>query len=311
MKILTKQIVDYLESNKIEYLLTKSTQKEYEIATFYKPVNNGFYYFLGSKDDFVFSKKNSLIITSTKISVTNNSTIIIKENPKEIFYKMISFYFNKKPTGIIAKTAIISPNAKIGTNVQIDDFCIIGDCKIEANTIIGPYTRIHNNTHIEKNVTIETNSDIGARGVGWIWSENQDKRIVQPQLGGVHIKKNSFLGSNTIIVRGASNESSIIGESTLIAPGCRLGHGTIIGDFVHLANNVITGGYTKIGNYCFIGSNTTFRPAVKIHDFSIVGAGALVIKNTTKKYKTLMGVPAKEFTTKEKPKGMPELKKTK
>ena len=187
---------------------------------------------------------------------------------------------------------------------MIEKGCTIGD-----HTIIRSFTRLYQNTWLGKHVEIESNCTIGTTGVAWIWNEDQDKKIVLPQLGNVVIEDHCFIGANSSIVRGSLNEASHIAQNVLMAPGCRIGHGTRIGAFTHFANNVTTGGNTKIGAYCFIGSAATFRPKVKIANHTIVGAGSVVIKNQINQGMTLIGVPAKCFPTKKNPAGMPKPKK--
>ncbi|MCT6895494.1 MAG: hypothetical protein M3Z44_01355 [Commensalibacter sp.] len=48
----------------------------------------------------------------------------------------------------------------------------------------------------------------------------------------------------------------------------------------------------KIGKHVWIGSNVTILSGVTIHDFSIIGAGAVVTKNVPSK-SVYAGVPAK------------------
>jgi len=267
------------------------------------------YFFLG--DEVPSSISNSALILRMGNSVTlknENIGIYINQDPQLIFYQLLSSLYGTHSNGEISNSVIIHPEAKIGDNVQIDNFSIIGKAVISDNVIIRSHCYVHDNSFIGKNVTIENHSINGAQGVAWIWNDQETEKIVQPQLGGVEIKENSFLGANTIVVRGSLNENSVIGKNTLLAPGCRIGHGTQIGDFVHFANNVITGGNTNIGNNCFVGSAAVFRPKVKIHENTIIGAGAVVVKNTTEKGKTLVGVPAEEKETKAHPNGMPKPK---
>src|SRR5690606_2863598 len=165
------------------------------------------------------------------------------------------------------------------------------------------------NVVIGAHTIIGSMSVIGSQGVAWVWNQDQSARIVQPQLGGVQIGNNCFVGANTIVVRGSLNEATRIGENTLMAPGGRIGHGTQIGNFVHFANNVITGGNTHIGDFCFVGSGAVFRPKVKIHPKTIVGAGSVVVKNSSGEGWTITGVPGKEIPTKAHPEGMPSPKK--
>ena len=188
---------------------------------------------------------------------SNNSHIIIKENPQVVFYKFLEVIFSKKSSGIIHQSAIVHSEAEIGQNVQIDPFCLIGKCKIGDNTIISSHTVVEDSTEIGINSFIGPQSVIGADGIAWIWDETQTRKIQQPQLGGVSIGANCFLGANTIIVKGSLNENTTIGAHTFFAPGCRIGHGTIIEDYVHFANNITTGGNSFIGRNSFLGSSVT------------------------------------------------------
>lgn len=311
MRISKQTIFEILDKMEVEYTRSSNVnRKSFEIASLYNPVDNGFYFFNG--DCIPIKTEESLFILNEKSAALRNSNeyILVEENDcQEIYYQILNTLFKRKSNGEISKNSIIGKKPKIGKNVQIDAFSVIEDnVEIGDNVIIGSHCKIHKNSKIGNDTIIESSSIIGAQGVAWTWNLDQSERIVQPQLGGVVIGKNSFLGANTIIVRGSLNENTIIGNNTLMAPGCRIGHGTLIGDYIHFANNVTTGGNTTIGNFSFIGSGAILRPKVKLHDKTIVGAGALVVKNTTKENLTLMGVPAKENMTKKNPSGMPKPK---
>ena len=311
-KINPQSLFDFLSSEGYQYHLepnTLSLRDTYGIASLFSPVENGLYFFVGEK--LPSEIKHSLILVNQIPEQADVSNIFIQlnEDVQLVYYKFLNHVFPQVSNGIIASTAIIHPDAKIGKNVEIGHFSIIEDCVIGDNVKIGSHCKIHSNTKIGKQTTIEDFSDIGTRGIAWVWDEQTGVKIVQPQIGGVEIGKNCILGSNTIIVRGSLNENTKVGNHTYFAPGCRIGHGTIIGNYTHLANNVITGGNTKIGNECFIGSGVSFRPKAKIHNNTIVGTGSVVIKNTKKEHTTIVGIPAKEIETKNNPSGIPKLKK--
>jgi len=295
--ILSKEILDFLDGEGIPYQVDSHIEKEYTIASIFYPVDEGVYFFTG--DVVPDSITKSLLLVNNKKPHKNikneNICLFIDADPQITFYKLLSHLYKSTSTGKISSTSIIDPEAKIGNNVQIDHFTIVGKATIGDDTIIRSHCYIHDNAVIGTNVTIEPQSIIGAQGVAWIWNEDETEKIVQPQLGGVIVKDNSFLGANTIIVRGSI--------------GCRIGHGTQIGDFVHFANNVVTAGNISFGDYCFVGSSAVFRPKVKLHSHTIVGAGAVVVKNTIEEGKTLVGIPAVEKETKAFPSGMPKLKK--
>jgi UDP-3-O-[3-hydroxymyristoyl] glucosamine N-acyltransferase len=303
------EVLDFLKKNNIQIKLINFKKRSYKVSSIYQIEEGGFYFI----SDFFssFKIKDSLILTDDikKIdSSPKNAYIIVNRNPQEIFYRIISNFHRVKSSGIISDHSLISPNAKIGENVEIGPFCTIGNCQIGSNSIIKSNTIIYDNSKIGENNFIGPNSIIGAEGIGWVWDEHFEHKIIPPQLGGVEIKSNCNLGANTIIVRGSFNENSIIGDYTLMAPGCRIGHGSIIGSYVHFANNVCTGGNSIIGDFSFLGMSSVITPKVKLHSKTIVGAGGVVIKSTSKENLTLIGVPAKEVDSKVNPKGMPKPK---
>ena len=306
MKITYSEIIDFFNLKGIEYRLIGNPKKDYVIASIFSPVENGFYFIEAANSEVNISR--SLILTNSKLDFLDNNVLLkVDESPQLLYYKLLDFYFKEMSTGKICSTVKIHSCAKIGKNVQIDSFSVINKCIIGENSIIKSPCVINENTTIENNVIIEPHCTIGARGMAWVWN-GSDERILQPQLEGVIIKRNSLVGANSAIVRGSLNENISIGENTVMAPGARIGHGTIIGNYVHLANNVVTGGNVIISDFCFIGSSVTLRPKVKIHPNTIIGAGALVINNTNTDGLTLKGVPAKEFNSKKESSGVPKQK---
>lgn len=304
------EIITHLREEGINYICKGIPEKAYQIASVFSPIEGGFYFFSGTI--LPESIKKSLILTNFAIEISpenENVFLLIEEDSQREYYRLLHKNYGRKSNGRVSSTAVIHPKAKLGKNVEIGNFCIIEDCVIQDNVIIGSHCVIHNSTEIESNCIIESHSVIGATGVAWVWDTKEENRIIQPQLGGVVIQSGCFIGAHGVIVKGSINENTIIGKHTLIAPGVRVGHGTQIGAFTHFANNIITGGNTIIGDYCFIGSSAVFRPKVKVHSHTIVGTGALVIKDTSTGGLTLMGAPAKEFETKESPSGMPKPKR--
>lgn len=309
MNLRFNAIIDFLIENNIPYEVHGNNAKEnLVVASIFYPSEGGFYYWTG--DNFQLNDSNAVVLTNQKSLIEQSHVIILIDGePQEVYYRILDYYFKYRSTGEISDQSIIHRNAKLGTNVQIDSFSILEDCIIEDNVIIGSSCKIHSNSVISKNTIVESGTIIGAQGVAWVWSHKSEERIIQPQLGGVIIEKNCFIGAQTVIVRGSLNENSVIGDHTIMAPGGRIGHGTIIGKYVHFANGVITGGNSRIGDYSFIGSGAVLRPKVSICERTIVGAGSVVVKDQDIPGMTLMGVPAKAFETKQYPAGMPKPKR--
>ena len=103
----------------------------------------------------------------------------------------------------------------------------------------------------------------------------------------IHIGKNVFFNTGCSFQdRGGIfiGDHSAIGMNVTIAT---LNHGLDIRD-----RGTTYPSPVKIGKYVWIGSNVTILPGVTIHDFSIIGAGAVVTKNVPSK-SVYAGVPAK------------------
>lgn len=303
MKLNLNQIIKFLDNQQYTFQLIGDPKNEYKICSIFKPEPNGFYFYEGEGE---FNPIDSLILVDMNLNLGKDNTILlIEDNPQEVYYKLLDYFFRIKSTGVICKTAKIHSEARIGKNVQIDSFTVIGKCHIGDNSIIGSNSNVNENSVIGKNVFIDSNCSVGSTGMAWVWDKKGD-RILLPQFGGVKIEDGCTIGANSVIVKGSLNENSIIGKRSVIAPGARLGHGTIIGEFVHLANNVVTGGNTIIGSHSFIGSSAVFRPKTKLHSHTTVGAGAVVTSDTSKENLTLIGVPSKEKPSKEVLFGVPK-----
>lgn len=300
----------FLDKEKIAYKLKGASSAEetsFFVASIFNLIPKGFY-FLSANLDIAFEQ--SLIVTNAGVSLSNfkgsNIFIVTNEDPQLIYYKIIRSLFSYGGDRKIHKTAIISNEAIIGKNVEIGPYTIIGKANISDNVIIGSNCQIEDNTRICKGARIDSLSVIGAKGLAWVWDQRNKEKVVLPQLGGVIIGENTIIAANAVIVRGSLNEFSVIGKNTVIGPGVRLGHGTQIGNEVHLANDVVTAGNTIIKDYCFVGSGAIFKPGVKIAEHTIVGSGAVVLKNVIKPRTVVAGLPAKEIQRSENPSGMPK-----
>lgn len=95
----------------------------------------------------------------------------------------------------------------------------------------------------------------------------------------------------TAICESDIGEGNILMYNTYIGPFCSIGKGNVfmenvlvphynkIGDFNYLTNCKLSG-YTCIENNCFIGINSCIKNYVNIAQYTLVGAGAYVSKDT-------------------------------
>ena len=59
-----------------------------------------------------------------------------------------------------------------------------------------------------------------------------------------------------------------------------MGHRTVVRDHVFVASHAVISGYCDIGENSFIGVNATFNDHVKVAQDNVIGAGALVTRDT-------------------------------
>ena len=83
-----------------------------------------------------------------------------------------------------------------------------------------------------------------------------------------------------------------VGYGALVNFGCRIGHDVDIRAFASLMPNVSIGGESVIGEGTFIGIGATISSRVNIGEWSLVGAGAVVVKDVPPRA-IVAGVPGR------------------
>lgn len=85
---------------------------------------------------------------------------------------------------------------------------------------------------------------------------------------------------------------NIVGAAAVLAPFCSIGDANVFfdmslishngkaGNFNLIASNIVPCGNSVIGNHCFIGAGSVIGNYVKLADYTLVGAGANVTKDT-------------------------------
>ena len=91
----------------------------------------------------------------------------------------------------------------------------------------------------------------------------------------------NVVGDNTFILENNVVQPFVkIGSNVVLWSGNHIGHDSTIGDHVFIASHVVISGNCSIGDYTFMGVNATVRDGVTIAPECLVGAGALILKDT-------------------------------
>lgn len=93
--------------------------------------------------------------------------------------------------------------------------------------------------------------------------------------------RNAKVGENTFIFEGNVIQPFVeIGNNCVLWSGNHVGHRTVVRDNVFVASHAVISGYCDIGESSFIGVNATFNDNVKVAADNVIGAGALVTRDT-------------------------------
>ncbi len=102
----------------------------------------------------------------------------------------------------------------------------------------------------------------------------------------IEIGEGSLVCAHSILTVNIS-----IGKHVIINLDCTVGHDAVLQDFVTLYPSVNISGKTSIGYACEMGTGAQLIQGKTVGDYSIVGAGAVVVKDVPKKC-TVVGNPA-------------------
>ncbi|HEV8136272.1 MAG TPA: acetyltransferase [Pyrinomonadaceae bacterium] len=92
------------------------------------------------------------------------------------------------------------------------------------------------------------------------------------------------LGDNCFILEDNTIQPFVkIGNNVTLWSGNHIGHDAVIEDHCFLASHIVVSGYVRIGNNCFIGVNATLRNSITIAPETLIGAGAVIMKDTVPK----------------------------
>ncbi len=88
-------------------------------------------------------------------------------------------------------------------------------------------------------------------------------------------------GDNCFILEDATVQPFVrVGNDVTLWSGTHIGHDAVIEDHCFLAPRVAVSGRVRIGPFCFVGINATLRNAITVAPGTLIGAGALIMKDT-------------------------------
>jgi len=102
-------------------------------------------------------------------------------------------------------------------------------------------------------------------------------------------------GDNAFILEDNTVQPFVtIGNDVTLWSGNHIGHDTIVEDHCFIASHVVVSGHVRIGSGSFVGVNATLRNGITIGARSVIGAGAIIMKDT-RPGSVFLGERAKPF----------------
>ncbi len=97
----------------------------------------------------------------------------------------------------------------------------------------------------------------------------------------IKIWDNNVLGDNLFIFENNTIQPFVeFGSNIVLWSGNHIGHHSKIGSHSFITSHVVVSGFVNVEDFCFFGVNSTLRDSITIAEKTIIGAGALILKNT-------------------------------
>lgn len=107
------------------------------------------------------------------------------------------------------------------------------------------------------------------------------------------ISEHATIAAGTVVFANAVvNACAMIGEGCIVNTGAVVEHDCTVGDFAHISPNAALAGGVQVGSRAWIGACASIRQLIEVGEGSVVGMGAVVIRNVLPGV-TVVGNPAK------------------
>ncbi len=107
------------------------------------------------------------------------------------------------------------------------------------------------------------------------------------------VARRSVVGAGSVVFPGVViGTQSRIGEHVLVSRNASVGHDIEIEDFANIFPAACVSGHSHVGEGSELGSNVTIIPKVSVGAWTVVGAGAVVVRDLPANV-TAVGIPAK------------------
>ncbi|RUO49327.1 UDP-3-O-(3-hydroxymyristoyl)glucosamine N-acyltransferase [Pseudidiomarina donghaiensis] len=218
--------------------------------------------------------ENAVVVATPDCKAINieKCTHIHTSNARLTFVRLLDYLAKNIGFDLYLEPSKIAATAALGQNVVVESGCEIGE-----GVIIEPNVVIHKGSKIGTNTVIRSGATIGSDGFGFERLEDGTP-IRFPHLGRVVIGNGVEIGSNTTVARGTLGDTKIddyakIDNLVHIAHNVHVKRGAFVTACAELSGGVV------VGENAWIAPNVSTHQKISIGDNSIVGVGAVVVKD--------------------------------
>ncbi|MCL6271998.1 UDP-3-O-(3-hydroxymyristoyl)glucosamine N-acyltransferase [Sansalvadorimonas sp. 2012CJ34-2] len=247
-------------------------------------------------EKYLSESSASAIILSPAVAENFSGNALVMKNPYLGFARASRLFeasdgerVGVHPSATVDESAFVAETAWIGPGVVVEAGAeiaagvrILGSCFVGRDSRIGEKSILKGNVTIYHGVTvgweciIHSGAVIGSDGFGF--ANNFDEWVKIAQLGGVVIGNKVEVGANTVIDRGAL-DNTVIHDGVKLDNLIQIAHNVEIGKNTAIAGCVGISGSTKIGSGCTIAGGTGIAGHLTIADNVHIAGMAMITKS--------------------------------
>ena len=141
-------------------------------------------------------------------------------------------------------------------------------------------------------VAIGNNRTRAAKQAELLASGGKMATIIHPS---AMVSAHATVGAGSVIFANAAvNACATVGAGVIVNTGAVVEHDCVVGDFAHISPNAVLAGGVALGSLVWVGSCASVKQLIAIGEASVVGMGAVVIKDVAPDV-IVVGNPAKVF----------------
>lgn len=245
-----------------------------------------------NKQEIAEKSQAEVLLVDQTVEKIDGKVLVYVKNPKRALATVGNEFFVKKPLPGIHPAAIVDEAAEIAESATIGAYAVIGKATIGEGTVVSPFVRIYDNVTIGRECFVKEGAVIGGAGFGFERDE-EGNRFRFPQIGGVRIGDHVDIGANTCIDRGALSDT-VLEDYAKVDNLCHIAHNAHIGKNAVVVACAEVSGSCKVGENTWVGPNACIRDQRSIGSNTMVGMGAVVVKNVGDN-EVWAGNPAKQM----------------